>query len=81
MKLTSANDYETPEFEDEELDSLFEQAVVFVIEKQRASISEIQRQLRIGYNRAARIIEQMETIGIISMSDSNGNRRVLVPPS
>ncbi|MEQ2016354.1 DNA translocase FtsK [Photorhabdus bodei] len=81
IKITSANDYGAPEFEDEELDSLFEQAVVFVIEKQRASISEVQRQFRIGYNRAARIIEQMETIGIISMPDSNGNRKVLVPPS
>lgn len=64
----------------EELDSLFDQAVVFVVEKRRASISGVQRQFRIGYNRAARIIEQMEAQGIVSEPGHNGNREVLAPP-
>ncbi|PPS58286.1 hypothetical protein CRX72_12865 [Pantoea sp. BRM17] len=59
---------------DEELDPLFDQAVSFVVEKRRASISGVQRQFRIGYNRAARIIEQMEAQGIVSEPGHNGNR-------
>ncbi|ORM64434.1 cell division protein FtsK [Pantoea rodasii] len=65
---------------DEELDQLFDQAVSFVVEKRRASISGVQRQFRIGYNRAARIIEQMEAQGIVSEPGHNGNREVLSPP-
>jgi len=65
---------------DEELDPLFDQAVSFVIDKRRASISGVQRQFRIGYNRAARIIEQMEAQGIVSAPGHNGNREVLSPP-
>ena len=65
---------------DEELDPLFDQAVAFVVEKRRASISGVQRQFRIGYNRAARIIEQMEVQAIVSPPGHNGNREVLAPP-
>ncbi|MFY4345534.1 DNA translocase FtsK [Escherichia coli] len=64
----------------EELDTLFDQAVQFVTEKRKASISGVQRQFRIGYNRAARIIEQMEAQGIVSEQGHNGNREVLAPP-
>ncbi|NHX17555.1 DNA translocase FtsK [Escherichia coli] len=64
----------------EEPDPLFDQAVQFVTEKRKASISGVQRQFRIGYNRAARIIEQMEAQGIVSEQGHNGNREVLAPP-
>ncbi|EJH5577650.1 DNA translocase FtsK [Escherichia coli] len=64
----------------QELDPLFDQAVQFVTEKRKASISGVQRQFRIGYNRAARIIEQMEAQGIVSEQGHNGNREVLAPP-
>ena len=65
---------------DEELDPLFDQAVQFVTEKRRVSISGVQRQFRIGYNRAARIVEQMEAQSIVSEPGHNGNREVLAPP-
>ncbi|MEG3134181.1 DNA translocase FtsK 4TM domain-containing protein [Rouxiella sp. T17] len=65
--------------EGEELDPLFDQAVEFVVEKRRASISGVQRQFRIGYNRAARIVEQMEAQSIVSTPGHNGNREVLAP--
>jgi len=65
---------------DEVLDPLFDQAVSFVVDKRRASISGVQRQFRIGYNRAARIVEQMEAQGIVSTPGHNGNREVLAPP-
>lgn len=65
---------------DDELDPLFDQAVEFVVDKRRASISGVQRQFRIGYNRAARIIEQMEAQGIVSPQGHNGDREVLAPP-
>ena len=64
----------------EELDPLFDQAVEFVVEKQRVSISGVQRQFRIGYNRAARIVEQMEMQGIVSTPNHNNTRDVLSPP-
>ncbi|MDX8924807.1 DNA translocase FtsK, partial [Salmonella enterica] len=64
----------------EELDALFDQAVNFVTQKRKASISGVQRQFRIGYNRAARIIEQMEAQGIVSAQGHNGNLEVLAPP-
>ena len=59
-------------------DELYDEAVRFVIEKQRVSISSIQRRFRIGYNRAARIVECMEEAGITTAPDESGNRRVLV---
>ncbi len=61
----------------EELDSLFDEAVVFVVDKRGVSISSVQRHFRIGYNRAARIIEQMEAQGIVSKQGHDGNREVL----
>lgn len=64
---------------DAEQDSLYDAAVAFVIEKQRVSVSLIQRQFSIGYNRAARIVEAMEKAGVVSPMESNGNRKVLVP--
>jgi S-DNA-T family DNA segregation ATPase FtsK/SpoIIIE len=64
-----------------ESDPLYDEAVAFVIRSRRASISAVQRQLRIGYNRAARLVEQMETAGILSAMASNGSREILVPPA
>ncbi|WP_353325636.1 DNA translocase FtsK, partial [Chitiniphilus shinanonensis] len=66
---------------DPEGDALYDEAVAFVIKSRKASISSVQRQLRIGYNRAARLIEQMETAGLVSPMETNGNRTVLVPPA
>ena len=63
----------------EEQDELYDEAVNFVIESRRASISAVQRKLRIGYNRAARLIETMEEAGLVSEMSSNGSREVLVP--
>jgi S-DNA-T family DNA segregation ATPase FtsK/SpoIIIE len=62
-----------------ESDPLYDQAVAIVLKTRRASISLVQRHLRIGYNRAARLIEQMERAGMVSQMQSNGNREVLVP--
>ncbi len=67
---------ETP---DAEADPLYDEAVSFVLRTRRASISSVQRQLRIGYNRAARLVEQMETAGLVSPMGTNGNREVLAP--
>jgi len=64
---------------DSEGDDLYDQAVSFVLKSRKASISSVQRQLRIGYNRAARLIEQMEQAGLVSPMETNGNRTVLVP--
>jgi S-DNA-T family DNA segregation ATPase FtsK/SpoIIIE len=66
---------------DAESDQLYDQAVAIVLKTRRASISLVQRHLRIGYNRAARLIEQMERAGMVSTMQSNGNREVLVPAS
>lgn len=71
---------EQPEGGDEELDALYDEAVNFVTEKRRVSISSVQRQFRIGYNRAARIVEQMEIQGVVSNAGHNGAREVLAPP-
>lgn len=65
---------------DAETDALYDEAVAIVTESRRASISYVQRRLRIGYNRSARIIEQMEAAGVVSPVESNGNREVLAPP-
>lgn len=64
----------------EEADALYDEAVYFVTESRRASISSVQRKLRIGYNRAARLIESMEAAGVVSEMGSNGSREVLAPP-
>ncbi len=66
--------------EDPEADALYDDAVRIVTETRRASISGVQRRLKIGYNRAARMIEQMESAGIVGPQQSNGNREVLAPP-
>jgi S-DNA-T family DNA segregation ATPase FtsK/SpoIIIE len=63
----------------EQDDALYDEAVAFVLETRRASISSVQRKLRIGYNRAARLIEAMEAAGVVSTMDSSGGREVLVP--
>jgi len=64
----------------EDADPLFDEAVRIVTETRRASISGVQRRLKIGYNRAARMIEEMERIGIVTPPETNGNREVLAPP-
>ncbi|MBT1445452.1 DNA translocase FtsK 4TM domain-containing protein [Shewanella sp. JM162201] len=71
---------ETPEEGDEDYDPLYDEAVAFVTESRRGSISSVQRKFKIGYNRAARIIEQMEMAGVVSAQGHNGNREVLAPP-
>ena len=67
------------EGDDGEADALYDQAVEIVVKTRRPSISLVQRHLRIGYNRAARLIEQMERAGLVSPMGSNGNREVIVP--
>jgi len=62
-----------------EADPLYDQAVEIVVRNRRASISLVQRHLRIGYNRAARLLEDMERAGLVSAMQSNGNREILVP--
>ena len=64
----------------EDSDPLFDDAVKVVTESRRASISGVQRRLKIGYNRAARLVEEMERIGVVSSPDERGNREVLAPP-
>jgi len=64
----------------EDQDPLFDEAVQIVVESRRASISGVQRRLKIGYNRAARMIEEMERIGVVGPAETNGNREVLAPP-
>jgi len=66
--------------EEEELDVLYDEAIAFVTETRRVSISSVQRKFRIGYNRAARIVEQMEFQGIVSNPGNNGAREVIAPP-
>ncbi len=63
-----------------EMDSLYDEAVAFVTDSRKASISSVQRRFKIGYNRAARIIEDMENAGVVSPAESNGSREVLAPP-
>ncbi len=69
-----------PQGDTEDTDPLFDEAVQIVVESRRASISGVQRRLKIGYNRAARMIEEMERIGIVGPAETNGNREVLAPP-
>jgi S-DNA-T family DNA segregation ATPase FtsK/SpoIIIE len=66
--------------QDDESDSLYDEAVYYVTQSRRASISSVQRKLRIGYNRAARLIEAMEAAGVVSDMGTNGQREVLAPP-
>ncbi|MAL37567.1 MAG: cell division protein FtsK, partial [Pseudomonas sp.] len=66
--------------EDSEDDPLYDEAVRFVTESRRASISAVQRKLKIGYNRAARMIESMEMAGVVTSMNTNGSREVLAPP-
>jgi S-DNA-T family DNA segregation ATPase FtsK/SpoIIIE len=70
---------ETPEGGDDESDPLYDEAVGFVIETGKVSVSSVQRKLRVGYNRAARLVEQMEASGVVSSPGHNGAREVLVP--
>lgn len=70
----------TPKGDVEDQDALFDEAVQIVTETRRASISGVQRRLKIGYNRAARLVEEMERVGIVGPQESNGNREVLAPP-
>ena len=72
---------EQPEGEDQEFDAFYDEAVAFVTETRRASVSGVQRKFRIGYNRAARLVEQMELSGVVSSPGHNGNREVLAPPA
>jgi S-DNA-T family DNA segregation ATPase FtsK/SpoIIIE len=67
-------------YDTEDSDPLFDEAVQIVTESRRASISGVQRRLKIGYNRAARMVEEMERIGVVSSADAKGNRDVLAPP-
>ena len=67
--------------DDPETDPLYDEAVAFVLESRKASISSVQRKLRVGYNRAARLIEQMEVAGVVSPMGSNGSREILSPKS
>ncbi|MGB4248597.1 MAG: DNA translocase FtsK, partial [Pseudohongiellaceae bacterium] len=66
--------------EGEEDDALYDEAVAFVTESRKASISAVQRKLRIGYNRAARMIDAMEAAGVVSAMNTNGSREVIAPP-
>jgi S-DNA-T family DNA segregation ATPase FtsK/SpoIIIE len=65
--------------DDPEADALYDEAVQFVLESRRASISAVQRKLKIGYNRAARMIEAMEMAGVVTSMNTNGSREVLAP--
>lgn len=78
-----AAEFSIPGFEgegSEEIDPYYDQAVHFVTSSRRASISSVQRRFKIGYNRAARLIEEMERSGVVSSMESNGSREVLAPP-
>ncbi|WP_218354939.1 DNA translocase FtsK [Alteromonas lipotrueiana] len=71
---------EQPEGADQEVDEFYDEAVAYVTESRRASVSGVQRKFRIGYNRAARLVEQMEASGVVSSPGHNGNREVMAPP-
>jgi S-DNA-T family DNA segregation ATPase FtsK/SpoIIIE len=65
---------------DDENDPLYDEAVAIVTESRRASISSVQRKLKIGYNRAARLVEAMEMAGVVTEAGNNGQREVIAPP-
>jgi len=77
--LAEGDEVTAGEGADAESDPMYDQAVQMVLKTRRPSISLVQRHLRIGYNRAARLIEQMERAGLVSPMQTNGNREVLVP--
>ncbi|RDH41131.1 MAG: DNA translocase FtsK [Candidatus Aquirickettsiella gammari] len=79
INLNEGSDLEFSDSNCGEKDALYDQAVQIVIETRRASISSIQRRLKIGYNRAARLMEDMEKAGLVSAMESNGNREILIP--
>lgn len=78
-QVNEEKDLDFPESSLGEKDVLYDQAVQIVIETRKASISSIQRRLKIGYNRAARLMEDMEKAGLVSAMESNGNREILIP--
>ncbi len=80
MEEGDNNGFAAGEGDSEEDDALYDEAVKFVTESRKASISAVQRKLRIGYNRAARMIESMEAAGVVSEMGSNGSREVIAPP-
>jgi S-DNA-T family DNA segregation ATPase FtsK/SpoIIIE len=71
---------ENTDGDDQEFDAFYDEAVAFITQTRRASVSSVQRKFRIGYNRAARLVEQMELSGVVSSPSHNGNREVLAPP-
>jgi S-DNA-T family DNA segregation ATPase FtsK/SpoIIIE len=79
INLNEGSDLEFSDNSCGEKDALYDQAVQIVVETRRASISSIQRRLKIGYNRAARLMEDMEKAGLVSAMESNGNREILIP--
>ncbi|UCD68539.1 MAG: DNA translocase FtsK, partial [Betaproteobacteria bacterium] len=79
LEASGESDVDADSEQDAESDPLYDQAVEIVIKSRRASISLVQRHLRIGYNRAARLVEQMENAGLVSSMSSSGNREVLAP--
>ena len=81
QERTDSGDVADAEGEESESDPLYDEAVQFVTDSRKASISSVQRRFKIGYNRAARIIEDMENSGVVSPAESNGSREVLAPPS
>jgi S-DNA-T family DNA segregation ATPase FtsK/SpoIIIE len=80
QERTDTGDIAGPESEESESDPLYDEAVQFVTESRKASISSVQRRFKIGYNRAARIIEDMENSGVVTPAETNGSREVLAPP-
>jgi DNA segregation ATPase FtsK/SpoIIIE, S-DNA-T family len=80
QERTDSGDVAGLDSEESESDALYDEAVAFVTESRKASISSVQRRFKIGYNRAARIIEDMENAGVVSMPETNGSREVLAPP-
>lgn len=80
QERTDTGDIAGAESEESESDAFYDEAVAFVTESRKASISSVQRRFKIGYNRAARIIEDMENAGVVSPAETNGSREVLAPP-
>jgi S-DNA-T family DNA segregation ATPase FtsK/SpoIIIE len=80
QERTDTGEIAGPDGEESENDALYDEAVMFVTESRKASISSVQRRFKIGYNRAARIIEDMENAGVVSPAETNGSREVLAPP-
>ena len=80
QERTDTGDVAGPDGEESESDALYDEAVAFVTDSRKASISSVQRRFKIGYNRAARIIEDMENAGVVSPAETNGSREVLAPP-